>query len=136
LIIAGSVNADFIQLSAVSSGVKEVRAAIEKADYNLSHLNKRTIVFIDEIHRFNKAQQDSLLHSVEKGIIILIGATTENPSFEVITPLLSRCRVFVLGDLSKDDLLYLAANALNNDIELSKRKIDIENKNILLEFSG
>lgn len=136
LIIAASVNADFIQLSAVSSGVKEVRAAIEKAEYNLSHLNKRTIVFIDEIHRFNKAQQDSLLHSVEKGIIILIGATTENPSFEVITPLLSRCRVFVLEDLSKEDLLYLVANALNNDIELSKRKIEIENKNILLEFSG
>jgi putative ATPase len=136
LIIANNVKADFIQLSAVSSGVKEVRAAIEKAEYNLSHLSKRTIVFIDEIHRFNKAQQDSLLHSVEKGTIILIGATTENPSFEVITPLLSRCRVFVLEDLAKDDLLFLAANAMNNDIELSKRKIEIENKNILIEFSG
>jgi len=136
LIIANSVKADFIQLSAVSSGVKDVRQAIEKGEYNLKHLNKRTIVFIDEIHRFNKAQQDSLLHSVEKGIIILIGATTENPSFEVITPLLSRCRVFVLEDLSKDDLLYLLSNAMNNDQELSRKKIELEDKNIILEFSG
>jgi len=136
LIIANSVKADFIQLSAVSSGVKDVRLAIEKAEYYLKHLNKRTIVFIDEIHRFNKAQQDSLLHSVENGTITLIGATTENPSFEVITPLLSRCRVFVLEDLSKDELLYILANAMNNDIELRSKKIELENKNILLEFSG
>ena len=136
LIIANSVNADFVQLSAVSSGVKDVRLAIEKAEYNQKHLNKRTILFIDEIHRFNKAQQDSLLHSVESGTIILIGATTENPSFEVISPLLSRCRVFVLEDLSKDDLLYLAENALKNDNELNKKKIEFENKNILIEFSG
>ncbi|MFA5405357.1 MAG: AAA family ATPase, partial [Ignavibacteria bacterium] len=85
LIIANSVKADFIQLSAVSSGVKDVREAIEKAEKNQKYYQKRTILFIDEIHRFNKAQQDSLLHSVEKGLLILIGATTENPSFEVIS---------------------------------------------------
>ncbi|MCI0449710.1 MAG: replication-associated recombination protein A [Chlorobi bacterium] len=136
LIIANSVKADFIQLSAVSSGVKDVRLAIEKAEYNQKHLGKRTIVFIDEIHRFNKAQQDSLLHSVESGTIILIGATTENPSFEVISPLLSRCRVYVLEDLSADDLIFLTANALNNDEELKKHKIEIESKELLLQFSG
>jgi putative ATPase len=136
LIIANSVQADFVQLSAVSAGVKDVRAAIEKAEYNQKHLNKRTILFIDEIHRFNKAQQDSLLHSVESGTIILIGATTENPSFEVISPLLSRCRVYVLEDLSADDLLFLTSNALNHDEELSKQKIEIESNELLLQFSG
>ena len=136
LIIANMVKADFIQISAVSSGVKDVRQAIEKAEYNQRHLSKRTILFIDEIHRFNKAQQDSLLHSVESGTIILIGATTENPSFEVISPLLSRCRVYVLEDLSADDLTSLLDNALNNDIELKHCKIKIENKNLLLQFSG
>jgi putative ATPase len=136
LIIAGTVNADFVQLSAVSSGVKDVRLAIEKAEYNQLHLNKRTILFIDEIHRFNKAQQDSLLHSVESGMVTLIGATTENPSFEVITPLLSRCRVFVLEDLSKDDLMFLADTALKTDNELKDKKIEFENKNILIEFSS
>jgi putative ATPase len=136
LIIANSVNADFIQLSAVSAGVKDVRLAIEKAEYNQKHLGKRTILFIDEIHRFNKAQQDSLLHSVESGTIILIGATTENPSFEVISPLLSRCRVYVLEDLSADDLLFLSTSALNNDEDLKHHKIEIENKELLLQFSG
>lgn len=136
LIIANSVKADFIQISAVSSGVKDVRQAIEKAEYNQKHLSKRTILFIDEIHRFNKAQQDSLLHSVESGTIILIGATTENPSFEVISPLLSRCRVYVLEDLSADDLTFLLENALKSDKELSRNKIEIENKNLLLQFSG
>lgn len=136
LIIAGSVKADFVQLSAVSSGVKDVRLAIEKAEYNRKHTGKRTILFIDEIHRFNKAQQDSLLHSVESGLVTLIGATTENPSFEVITPLLSRCRVFVLEDLSKDDLVFLADSALKTDKELASKKIEFENKNILIEFSG
>ena len=111
LIIANSVNAEFIQLSAVSSGVKDVRQSIEKAELNRKHLGRRTILFIDEIHRFNKAQQDSLLHSVESGDITLIGATTENPSFEVISPLLSRCRVYILEDLSEEDLLDLAENA-------------------------
>lgn len=136
LLIANKVNTDFIQLSAVSSGVKDVRDAISKAEFNLKNHNKRTIVFIDEIHRFNKAQQDSLLHSVEKGVIILIGATTENPSFEVISPLLSRCRVYILEELTKDDFLYIIANALNNDEQLSKKKIDVEDKNFLIALSG
>ena len=125
LIIANLVKAEFIQLSAVS-----------KAQFNLSRHDKRTILFIDEIHRFNKAQQDSLLHSVEKGTVILIGATTENPSFEVISPLLSRCRVFVMEELSKDDFLFIMANALNNDVLLSKLKIEIEDKNFLIALSG
>ena len=136
LIIANSVKYDFIQISAVSSGVKDVRLAIEKAQYSLKHLGKRTILFIDEIHRFNKAQQDSLLHSVENGTITLIGATTENPSFEVISPLLSRCRVYILEDLTPDDLLFLTENALNSDTELKKQKIEIEDKDLLLRFSG
>ena len=136
LIIANSVNAEFIQLSAVSSGVKDVRQSIEKAELNRKHLGRRTILFIDEIHRFNKAQQDSLLHSVESGDITLIGATTENPSFEVISPLLSRCRVYILEDLSEEDLLDLAENALKKDAELSKLKIDIQDKKLLLQFSG
>lgn len=136
LIIANSVNAEFIQLSAVSSGVKDVRLAIERAEINQKHLSRKTILFIDEIHRFNKAQQDSLLHSVESGVITLIGATTENPSFEVISPLLSRCRVYVLEDLSEDELLQLAENALANDSELKGQKIDIQDKNLMLRFSG
>lgn len=136
LIIANSVNAEFIQLSAVSSGVKDVRLAIERAEINQKHLSRKTILFIDEIHRFNKAQQDSLLHSVESGVITLIGATTENPSFEVISPLLSRCRVYVLEDLSEDELLQLAENALSNDTELKNQKINIQDKNLMLRFSG
>ena len=136
LIIANSVKADFIQLSAVSSGVKDVRLAIEKAEYNQKYLSKKTILFIDEIHRFNKAQQDSLLHSVESGTITLIGATTENPSFEVISPLLSRCRVYVLEDLSEDDLMQLASGALANDEELKKHKVEIESNDLLIRFSG
>lgn len=136
LIIANSVNAEFIQLSAVSSGVKDVRAAIEKAEINQKHLSRKTILFIDEIHRFNKAQQDSLLHSVESGVITLIGATTENPSFEVISPLLSRCRVYILEDLSEDELMLLADNALTKDAELKDLNIDIQDKKLLLRFSG
>ncbi len=136
LIIANLVKTEFVQLSAVSSGVKDVRQAIEQAAYNQKHLNKKTILFIDEIHRFNKGQQDSLLHSVESGTIILIGATTENPSFEVISPLLSRCRVYVLEELSKDDFLYIISSALNNDVELKEKKIEIEDKDILIQFSG
>ncbi|MBN8584623.1 MAG: replication-associated recombination protein A [Ignavibacteria bacterium] len=136
LIIANSVNAEFIQLSAVSSGVKDVRTAIEKAELNRKHLSRKTILFIDEIHRFNKAQQDSLLHSVESGVITLIGATTENPSFEVISPLLSRCRVYILEDLSEDELMLLAENALTKDEELKQLKIDIQDKKLLLQFSG
>lgn len=136
LIIAREAKSDFIQLSAVSAGVKDVRAAIEKAEYNLSQTGKRTILFIDEIHRFNKSQQDSLLHSVEQGTILLIGATTENPSFEVISPLLSRCRVYVLEELSVDDLSKIIDEALTKDPVLNKLSIIIEDKDSLIGLSG
>ncbi len=136
LIIANLAKADYIQLSAVSSGVKDVRESIEKAEFNLKHLDKKTILFIDEIHRFNKAQQDSLLHSVESGILTLIGATTENPSFEVIPPLLSRCRLYILEELSADDFLAIITNALEKDVILSRMKIDIPDKNFLIKLSS
>ena len=102
-IIANQTNSDFHQINAVSSGVKEVRAIIEIANLN-RHQNKKTILFIDEIHRFNKGQQDALLNAVESGLVVLIGATTENPSFEVIPALRSRTRIFVLEPLTKSDL--------------------------------
>ncbi len=136
LLIANLIKSDFLQLSAVSSGVKEVRAAIEKAEFNLKQKNKKTILFIDEIHRFNKAQQDSLLQSSEKGTIILIGATTENPSFEVISPLLSRSRVYVLEELTKEDFLMIISNALTKDELLNKLKIEIEDKDFLIKLSN
>lgn len=135
-IIANNLNAEFIQLSAVSSGVKEVRNAIQKAEFNLSNKNKRTILFIDEIHRFNKAQQDSLLHSVEKGVIILIGATTENPSFEVISPLLSRTQIYILDELNEQELKKLISNALHKDIILKNYNISIEDVKLLIRLSG
>ena len=136
LLIAKLVKSDFIQLSAVSSGVKDVRDAISKAEFNLKQKNKKTILFIDEIHRFNKAQQDSLLQSSEKGTIILIGATTENPSFEVISPLLSRSRVFILEELSRDDFLKIIENTLEKDEVLSKLKIKIDDKDFLIGLSN
>ncbi|MBI5403659.1 MAG: replication-associated recombination protein A [Ignavibacteriae bacterium] len=136
LIIANSINADFIQLSAVSSGVKDVREAIDKAEKNKRFYQKRTILFIDEIHRFNKAQQDSLLHSVEKGILILIGATTENPSFEVISPLLSRCRVYVLEELNKKDFEQIIDSAIEKDEVLKIEKIFIPDRNFLIKLSN
>lgn len=136
LLIAKLVKAEFIQLSAVSSGVKDVRAAIEKAEYNLKQKGKKTILFIDEIHRFNKAQQDSLLQSAEKGIIILIGATTENPSFEVISPLLSRSRVYILEELTKDDFYFIIKNALEKDRLLSTLNIEIEDRDFLIMLSN
>lgn len=136
LIIANAIKSDFIQLSAVSAGVKDVRTAIEKAEFNLERTGKRTILFIDEIHRFNKSQQDSLLHSVEQGIITLIGATTENPSFEVISPLLSRCRVYVLEELSVDDLSRIIDQALERDEMLNKLDITVEDKDSLIGLSG
>lgn len=136
LLIAKLVKSEFIQLSAVSSGVKDVRDAITKAEFNLKQKNKKTILFIDEIHRFNKAQQDSLLQSSEKGTIILIGATTENPSFEVISPLLSRSRVFILEELSKEDFLKIIDNTLVNDVVLNKLKIKIEDKDFLIGLSN
>ncbi len=136
LLISKLVKSEFIQLSAVSSGVKEVRASIDKAEYNLKHNGKKTILFIDEIHRFNKAQQDSLLQSAEKGTIILIGATTENPSFEVISPLLSRSRVFVLEELSKDDFHFIIKNVLTRDTILGKINIEIEDEEFLIRLSN
>jgi len=127
-IIASQTSADFFQLNAVSSGVQEVRKIIGRAGVNRSSLQKKTILFIDEIHRFNKAQQDALLHSVEDGIIILIGATTENPSFEVISPLLSRCLVYVLVPLEVEHLNSLIDNAIKNDSILHSQKIGIGQK--------
>ena len=136
ILISFLVESEFIQLSAVSAGVKDVRAAIDKAEFNLRTRKKRTILFIDEIHRFNKAQQDSLLQSVESGIITLIGATTENPSFEVISPLISRSRIYILEELNKDDLDFIISNALETDNILSKLKISIENRKFLIQLSN
>lgn len=136
LLIAKLVKSDFIQLSAVSSGVRDVRDAINKAEYNLKQKGRKTILFIDEIHRFNKAQQDSLLQSSEKGTIILIGATTENPSFEVISPLLSRSRVFVLEELTKDDFIKIINRTLSVDEILKELKIIIEDKDFLIGLSN
>ena len=136
LLISKLVKSDFIQLSAISSGVKDVREAISKAEYNLKQKGKKTILFIDEIHRFNKAQQDSLLQSSERGTIILIGATSENPSFEVISPLLSRSRVFVLEELTKKDFLKITENVLARDEILSKMKIEIEDSDFLIGLSN
>jgi len=136
LIIAKLVKSEFIHLTAISSGVKDVRTAIEKAEYNLKQKGKKTILFIDEIHRFNKSQQDSLLQSSEKGTIVLIGATTENPSFEVISPLLSRSRVYVLEELTKNDFLQIIDNALSKDKILSNLKIEIADKDFLIGLSN
>ncbi len=136
LLIAKLIRSEFIQLSAVSSGVKDVRDSINKAEYNLKQKGRKTILFIDEIHRFNKAQQDSLLQSSEKGTIILIGATTENPSFEVISPLLSRSRVFVLEELTKDDFIKIINRTLSVDEILKELKIIIEDKDFLIGLSN
>ena len=130
-IIAKSANLPFFSLSAVSSGVKDVREVIEKGERG-----GKIVLFIDEIHRFNKAQQDSLLGAVEKGTILLIGATTENPSFEVISALLSRSQVFVLKEFTKEDLQQLIQRAITEDEILSKRKIIIEEEEALLQLSG
>ena len=121
-IIAEHTNSDFHQINAVSSGVKDIRAIIQIAEKNKS-AGTRTILFIDEIHRFNKAQQDALLHSVESGIIILIGATTENPSFEVIGALRSRARIYVLEELTKENLLEILHSAIQRDDFLSSLNI-------------
>jgi len=135
-IIAVQLERPFYTLSAVSSGVKDVREIIEKARNTQFFNTKTPILFIDEIHRFSKSQQDSLLGAVENGTFILIGATTENPSFEVIRPLLSRCQVYVLESLEVDDLQELLDRALRTDIELKKRNIRIEEKKSLFQFSG
>lgn len=126
----------FYTLSAISSGVKDVRAVIEKAKNNRFFDTKVPILFIDEIHRFSKSQQDSLLGAVEQGIFVLVGATTENPSFEVITPLLSRCQVYTLNSLTADDLDELLQRALKEDVELKKRDIEIADKDTLFALSG
>ena len=136
-IIAETMDRDFYTLSAVTSGVKDVRDVFEKArGTSLFNRKGAPILFIDEIHRFNKAQQDALLGAVETGTIVLIGATTENPSFEVITPLLSRCQVFVLKPLEADDLMTLLKRALAEDVLLKDRDIRLEETDALLRFSG
>ncbi|MGE0088744.1 MAG: replication-associated recombination protein A [Bacteroidales bacterium] len=135
-IIANQQNRPFFTLSAVHSGVKDVRETIEKSKKQHFFDSPNPILFIDEIHRFNKSQQDSLLSAVEQGTIILIGATTENPSFEVISPLLSRCQVYVLKSLEKDDLLELVHRALKEDIYLKEFDVTIDEHDALLRFSG
>ena len=135
-LIAHHIKADFHQLNAVSSGVKEVREILAKGERSLKLQKRRTILFIDEIHRFNKAQQDALLHSVEEGSIVLIGATTENPSFEVIAPLLSRSRVYVLESLDKAGLTAILQRALTRDKILSRRRITIEDPEFLMLLSA
>ena len=135
-IIANTFERPFYTLSAVSSGVKDVREVIKKAKSQTFFTNPNPILFIDEIHRFSKSQQDSLLGAVEEGVITLIGATTENPSFEVISPLLSRCQVYILKSLGKDDLEKLLVNALENDSYLKDKNIVIEEKHALFLHSG
>ena len=135
-IIAGEMDCEFFTLSAVSSGVKDVREVIERAKSGRMFAKHTPILFIDEIHRFNKAQQDALLGAVESGIITLIGATTENPSFEVITPLLSRCQVYVLKELKVKDLDALLNRALTQDNYLKARNITIKEREALFRFSG
>jgi putative ATPase len=127
-IIAEETASEFHAISAVTSGVAEVRKIIEKAAFNRNKLGKRSILFIDEIHRFNKAQQDALLHSVEDGTILLIGATTENPSFEVISPLLSRCRVYTLKPFSEDEIGKIIDRAVENDTILKELNIRLDDQ--------
>lgn len=135
-IIANQLNRPFHSLSAVHSGVKDVRETIEKAKKQQFFDRPNPILFIDEIHRFSKSQQDSLLSAVEQGIITLIGATTENPSFEVISPLLSRCQVYVLYPLNKKELLGLLDRAMQHDVLLKQLKITIHEYEALLKYSG
>lgn len=135
-IVANSLHSAFYTLSAINSGVKDVREVIDKAQKNRFFDSPTPILFIDEIHRFSKSQQDSLLSAVEKGVVTLIGATTENPSFEVIRPLLSRCQVYVLQSLTDDDLLQLLDRALHEDLILKERKIEVRETDALLRYSG
>ncbi len=128
-IIANETKSEFITFSAVTSGIKEIKKVMEDAEANRK-MGIRTIVFVDEIHRFNKAQQDAFLPYVEKGSIVLIGATTENPSFEINNALLSRCRVFVLKELSSDDILVLLKRAIHDERGFGKEKIDISEENL------
>ncbi len=135
-IVANTLERPFYTLSAVTSGVKEVRDVIESAKNQKFFSTKTPLLFIDEIHRFNKSQQDSLLGAVEQGIITLIGATTENPSFEVISPLLSRCQVYTLKPMQDEDLQKLLNRALTTDEELKKRNIKVEESAALFRFAG
>lgn len=135
-IIANQLQRPFYTLSAVSSGVKDVREAIEKARNSRFFNTASSILFIDEIHRFSKSQQDSLLGAVEEGVVTLIGATTENPSFEVISPLLSRCQVYVLEHLGNDDLMDLWQKVSTGDLVLKNRTFKLEEDDALLRFAG
>ena len=135
-IIAHRLETPFYTLSAVTSGVKDVRDVIERAQKGRFFNEASPILFIDEIHRFSKSQQDSLLGAVEKGVVTLIGATTENPSFEVIRPLLSRCQLYVLKPLEKDDLLRLLDRAITQDVVLKEKNIELKETGALLRFSG
>ena len=137
-IIANAASYEFYKISAVSSGVKELREIIDKANISFKHYKQPLIIFIDEIHRFNKSQQDLLLHSVEEGSLILIGATTENPSFEINSPILSRVTVFTLNPLFEEDLNLIIDRALNTDDVLNKKKIILEKdgRNALIRYSG
>lgn len=135
-IIANKLETPFYTLSAVTSGVKDVREVIDRAKNGRFFNSASPILFIDEIHRFSKSQQDSLLGAVERGIVTLIGATTENPSFEVIRPLLSRCQLYVLKPLDKEDLMQLLQRAIENDVELKKRHIELRETSAMLRYSG
>ena len=135
-IVARAIDVPFYTLSAVQSGVKDVRDTIEKAEKNRFFQQASPILFIDEIHRFSKSQQDSLLAAVERGTVTLIGATTENPSFEIIRPLLSRCQVYTLQSLSRDELLQLLRQAIDGDPMLKERGVIVEEDEALLRFSG
>ncbi|MBR2102116.1 MAG: replication-associated recombination protein A [Prevotella sp.] len=135
-IIANKLECPFYTLSAVTSGVKDVREVIEKARSGRFFNSASPILFIDEIHRFSKSQQDSLLGAVEKGVVTLIGATTENPSFEVIRPLLSRCQLYVLKPLEKEDLMQLLERAVSQDSELKQRHIVLKETGAMMRYSG
>ncbi len=135
-IVAQTLKVPFYTLSAVTSGVKDVREVIERAKNGRFFNSASPILFIDEIHRFSKSQQDSLLGAVEKGIVTLIGATTENPSFEVIRPLLSRCQLYVLKSLNKDDLQELLHRAITQDVELKEKDITLEETGAMMRYSG
>ena len=135
-IIASTMKVPFYTLSAVTSGVKDVRDVIERAKKGSFFNNASPILFIDEIHRFSKSQQDSLLGAVERGVVTLIGATTENPSFEVIRPLLSRCQVYVLKSLGKDALQKILEHAIKTDVELKKRNITLSETGAIMRYSG
>lgn len=130
-IIANEIKVPFYTLSAISSGVKDIREVIEKAKFQ-----QGVVLFIDEIHRFNKSQQDALLAAVEKGTIRLIGATTENPSFEINAALLSRCQVFTLNALGKEELLAMLHQAMERDLDMKKRSIELKETEALLRLSG